>query len=739
MSESVGTVSIDLQLDDRQFSRALLTAEGKAQTAGRAIDDELAGATKRTEARFASFGSVATKALTVTGIAAGIAGAASVKMAGDFEQSLNIFKSVTGATAQQMAQVAARARELGKDISLPGISAKDAAVAMTELAKAGLDVNQSLAASKGVLSLAKAGNLDVADAASIAAKALNAFGLAGSEATKVADLLAAAANASTAGVDDIALGLSQVGAGAKQMGVGLQDTIAALALFTNAGIRGQDAGTSLKQMFIQLAAPTDKARDLMKALGLAFFDAKGNFIGLEKASGQLNTKLKGLTTEQRNNALATIFGSDSMRVAAVLADQGAAGFDKMAKAVGRQGAATELAAAQNAGFNGALDNFKSTLETLAIDLGTKLLPPVTKFLQVLTDKLPAAVDFASSHFAGLTAIIGGLAAVVAGFKIAAFVKGFLDLVLALRGATAAAGVFSAVLSANPIGLIVLAVAALVAALIFLQVKFDIFGKAISALQPLFNLLGLVFQAIADIFVASLQPAIGNLQLAFSTFWTSIQPFVPYLKILAQVLGGAVVGAIVASVAVTAALIAVVINIIAAISRLSAVIVSTLIDAYRAYLAWVNNIGKALTGVNLFQAGKDLITGLINGIVANAPAVVNKIKEICASALDAVKRFFGIHSPSSVMADMGENLMKGLADGITKAGAQATAAMTGVSQDLAAALSVPSGSFSLAGDVSGGLGGGGSRTLNQSNVFNVFNQVDPQLIANDLAWRAKRAG
>ena len=76
------------------------------------------------------------------------------------------------------------------------------------------------------------------------------------------------------------------------------------------------------------------------------------------------TKLKGLTQEQRNNALATIFGSDSMRVAAILADQGAAGFDKMADAVGRQGAATELAAAQNSGFNGALDNFKSTLETL---------------------------------------------------------------------------------------------------------------------------------------------------------------------------------------------------------------------------------------------------------------------------------------------------------------------------------------------------------------------------------------
>jgi TP901 family phage tail tape measure protein len=688
--------------------------------------------------RFASFGAVATKALTLTGVAAGVAGAASVKMAGDFEQSLNIFKSVTGATAQQMALVATRAKELGKDISLPGISAKDAARAMTELAKAGLDVNQSLAASKGVLSLAKAGNLDVADAAQVAAKALNAFGLAGSEAVRVADLLAAAANASTAGVDDIALGLAQVGAGAKQMGVGLQDTITALALFANAGIRGQDAGTSLKQMFIQLATPTKAASKLMNQLGLDFFDAKGNFIGLEKSAGLLSTKLKGLSQEQRNNALATIFGSDSMRVAAILADQGAAGFDEMAQAVGRQGAATELAAAQNAGFNGALDNFKSTLETLAIELGTKLLPPVTNFLRVLADKLPAAVDFASSHFGVLIAVIGGLAAVVATFKIAAFVQGFLDLVLALRGAAAAAGVFSAVLSANPIGLIALAIAALVAALIFLQVKFDIFGKALAVLQPVFKLLGQVFQTIADIFIASLQPAIGNLQAAFQTLWAALQPYVPYLLTLAKVLGGAVVAAIIGSVVASATMISILANVIAIIIRVAAIIESNLLGAFRSIVSTINGVVKAITGINLLQAGKDLINGLINGIVANGPAVVNKIKEICSQALDAVKRVFGIHSPSSVMADMGENLMKGLAQGIAQAGSQATTAMTAVSQDLVGALSVPSGSFSLTGNASAGLGIGASRSVTQNNVFNVFNQADADLIANETAWRAARA-
>jgi hypothetical protein len=127
------------------------------------------------------------------------------------------------------------------------------------------------------------------------------------------------------------------------------------------------------------------------------------------------------------------------------------------------------------------------------------------------------------------------------------------------------------------------------------------------------------------------------------------------------------------------------------------------------------------------------------IVANASAVVNKIKEICGQALDAVKKFFGIHSPSTVMAGLGKNLMEGLADGITKAGSQATAAMAGVSGDLVQALAIPDNSFSLSasGGAVGGVGVG--RSLTQNNVYNVYNQVDPELIANDVAWRAKRAG
>lgn len=338
-------------------------------------------------------GSSMTKSLTLpmAGLAAG-----SLKMAGDFEQSLNILQSVTSATEQEMTTLRQTARDLGQDVSLPGISAADAAGAMTELAKAGLNVNDVLTASKGVLSLAKAGQLGVESAAMTTARALNSFGLAGTEANRIADLLAASANASTSSVEDMALGLQMVGAQSHSMGVSLEDTVTALAMFSNAGLRGSDAGTSLKQMFLQLAAPTDKAAALMKQLGLDFYNADGNFIGLSASAQLLKDKLGAMTVEQRNNALAIIFGADATRVATILAQGGAKAFDEMSVAVNKQGAATDLAAAQNKGFNGALDNLKSTAETAFIDIGTKLLPLVTRQLKNLTDMVGQAAAWFNS-------------------------------------------------------------------------------------------------------------------------------------------------------------------------------------------------------------------------------------------------------------------------------------------------------------------------------------------------------
>lgn len=415
-----------------------------------------------------------TNALKVAGVATIALGAASVKMAGDYEQGLAIFKSVSGATAEQMALVSAKARELGKDAALPGISAADAAGAMTELAKAGLDVNQTLAASKGVLSLAKAGQIEVADAALIASQALNAFKLEGSDAARVADILANGANASAADMRGLSLGLQQSAAVAGQFGVSLEDTVTTLGLFANRGLQGSDAGTSLKTMLISLANPSKQAAETMQELGLQAYDAQGKFVGMRQFALNLQGSLKGLSQEQQNAALATIFGTDAFRAASFLADSAGKSYDQMAGQIGKVGAAQDLAAAQNAGFKGALDNLISTLETVGTDIGMKVLPPLTEFLRKLADS--GVFDAVVKNLDLIIVALGTMGTLFAAFKIITFVQGFMAAVAAIKAATGATTLFNAVLALNPIMLIVMAVIALIGVLVYLQVKFNIFGK-----------------------------------------------------------------------------------------------------------------------------------------------------------------------------------------------------------------------------------------------------------------------
>lgn len=479
-------------MDEQQALAVVVKARDEASATLKKVQRELANtksavadvgnnqeSLNRLNGTFDGIGTAVSRFGLIAGAATAAAGVASIKMAGDFQQSLNILGSVTGATSDQMARLSETARQLGQDASLPGISAKDAAAAMTELGKAGLSVNDILTSSKGVLSLAKAGQIDVSTAATVTARALNAFGLEGKEAARIADLLSAGANASTASVGDMAMGLQQVGAGAASMGVSLGDTVTALSMFSNAGINGSDAGTSLKTMLARLVPQTDDAAAAMSKLGLDFFDAKGNFVGLEATSRQLQKALGGLSTEQRTAALNTIFGSDASRAASIFATQGADAFNEMSKAVNKQGAATDLAAAQNSGFNGALDNLKSTLETVGTDLGTKVLPPLTSFIKTLSNGVQPAVDWGIKNFPVLAAAMTTVAVAIGMFKLMMFVTALQSVGFAATNL----GIAFTFLAAHPI---ILIFAALAGTLVFLQLKFDIFGKAVDFAKGAFD-------------------------------------------------------------------------------------------------------------------------------------------------------------------------------------------------------------------------------------------------------------
>jgi len=350
----LGQAVLELSTDDGKFSSGLAAARGKAE-------GTLGGIGK-----------------TAAGVAAGIIGAQGIGgaisyvknsifgLGASFEQEMNILQEVSQASGDDMQRLDGLAKELGRDLTLPATSAKDAASAMLELAKAGLSVNDVAGAAKGVLQLSAAGNLSNARAAEIAANALNAFGLEGTEAVRIADLLAASANRSSLEVTDAADSLQMASAVYAAAGVPIEDLVTLISELGNAGIKGSDAGTSLKQMLLQLQTPTNKAKDLMRDLGFEVYDANGNMFDMRTIVGNLQTSMSGLTQQERDYALGVIFGSDAVRAANVLLKEGVSGFDEMKVAVTEQGAAADLAAARNKGLRGAVDGLKSAIETLTL-------------------------------------------------------------------------------------------------------------------------------------------------------------------------------------------------------------------------------------------------------------------------------------------------------------------------------------------------------------------------------------
>lgn len=308
-------------------------------------------------------------------IAGTVAVTAFAKAIGSFvslQQQLNVFQATTGATAQQMRDVSAAAKELGRDITLPGVSAGDAATAMSELAKAGLSVKESIAGARGVLQLATAAQISQADSAQLVASALNAFSLSGTEAVHVADLLANAANAAQGSIEDFGTAMQQAAAVSSQVGVNLEDMTALLTLLARAGLRGSDAGTSLRTALLRLASPTQQARQLIKDLGLTIRDAQGQIDPTVFAKFAQATE--GLSADVRDAIAGVIFGQDAIRAALLAGRQGISGLEDVQLALDKQGTAAELAAARTKGLAGEGSQLKNNFDALAETFGETFAP-----------------------------------------------------------------------------------------------------------------------------------------------------------------------------------------------------------------------------------------------------------------------------------------------------------------------------------------------------------------------------
>lgn len=332
----------------------------------------------------------------------------------DFERVVNSFAGVTNAGAGGADAMREAARALGTDINLAGVSASDAAAAMLELAKGGFTAQQAMDAARGTLQLATAGQIDAAEAAAYQSAAINTFQLQATDAGRVADLLAAAANASSADVSDLGQALQQGGSVAAGFGVSIEDTLTALTLFSKWGINGSDAGTMLKTSLQAITDQGKPAQGAIDELGLTLYDAQGRFVGVESMMKQVSEASTRMTQEQFQAATAVLFGSDAMRASMVAANGGAAAWDETSKAVNRSGAAADMAAAQMKGLPGVVESFSNVWEGFKLKLFDVLDGPLIAignwFLDLMNGGGPEWLqqygDTFTSVFAGIGEAIG---------------------------------------------------------------------------------------------------------------------------------------------------------------------------------------------------------------------------------------------------------------------------------------------------------------------------------------------
>ena len=306
----------------------------------------------------------ATVAITGTAAALGGVAAAAIKVGSDFESQMSRVKAISGATGEEFEQLKEQAMQLGADTSF---SASQAAEGMENLAAAGFTTSEIMSAMPGLLNLAAASGEDLASSSDIAASTLRGFGLAASDAAHVADVLAANANRTNSSVADTGEAMKYVAPLARAAGLSLEETAAAIGIMANAGIQGSQAGTSLRGALSRLSKPTDDMTAAMDELGISFYDSNGKMKSLTEQVGMLRQATEGMTDEQKNNYLVTLYGQEALSGMLALINEGEGSLGELTNAYKNcDGAAQEAAETMQDNLSGALEQLSGSAETLGL-------------------------------------------------------------------------------------------------------------------------------------------------------------------------------------------------------------------------------------------------------------------------------------------------------------------------------------------------------------------------------------
>lgn len=414
-----------------------------------------------------------------------------------FEKEMSFVSAVTGASVGELEALEAAAIELGKK---GPYGPREVAAGFVDLAKAGLSAEEIIGGvGEAAVNLAAAGDIPFTESAETLVNVMRTFNIEAGEVASTVDAIAGAANASTIDISDMAVSLKYAGAPAAALGLTVEELNAAIGILGNRGIRGSTAGTSLRRVFLQLASPTQAAKDRMRELGLitedganAFFTAEGKAKDLAEIFQILQDATAGLTSQEQIAALNDIFGARAVNSALILMEQGADGFAEFTDQMLGVSAA-DVAAERMDNLSGAVTRLKAALEATFIQAGS----PFQEFLTDLVNILREVVLWFGNLPKGVqTFILGSIAAIgVLSLLSGAFLLTVGNIVRAVRvfgelghafkiigpaikGVAAGMKALSLAFLANPVVLIIAAIIALGVAFYMLYTRSEGFRNFI---------------------------------------------------------------------------------------------------------------------------------------------------------------------------------------------------------------------------------------------------------------------
>ena len=342
-------------------------------------------------------------------------GGNAIRVAAQFESAMNQVAAVSGATGKDFKDLENLAKQLGETTSF---SASQAAEGMSFLAMAGLEVNDILQSMPGVLNLAAAGQMDLAQASDIASNILTGFGKDASEMNQAVDVLAKTFTSSNTNLVQLGEAMAYVAPVAASAGLQFEEVSAAVGLLGNAGIQASMAGTSLRGAISRLLNPTSEAQKILDELGITALDASGKIRPLNEIIQMLEES--GATTGQ----IMQLFGQYAGPGMSALVSQGSDALRSLTSELENSGGtAQKIADKQLEGLNGSLKRLQSAFEGLMITIAESgLLDAATALITDLTNAVgKLAVKFRNLSpdsqkmavaIAAVTAAIGPLLLVV---------------------------------------------------------------------------------------------------------------------------------------------------------------------------------------------------------------------------------------------------------------------------------------------------------------------------------------